>query len=114
MEMEEIIYIRDRAGWRAWLKKNYGNKKGIWLIFYKKHSGKPSIPYDDAVEEALCFGWIDSTVKKIDDERYAQRFTPRSKRSRWSESNIRRANDMIDRGLMTEHGMSLFKNRKSG
>ena len=76
MEISESLYIINRTNWRVWLKKNHNKKNEIWLIFYKKHTGKPRLPYEDAVEEALCFGWIDSTVKRIDENKYAQRFTP--------------------------------------
>ena len=81
MEMPETIYFADRKNWRKWLEKNFDRKKEIWLLYPKKTSGKPRIPYNDAVEEALCFGWIDSTFKKIDEENNAQRFTPRNPRS---------------------------------
>jgi len=102
------IYMRSRAAWRAWLEKNHRTKKEIWLVYYKKHTGKPTVTYNDAVEEALSFGWIDSIVRKIDDERYMQKFTPRRPDSVWSQTNIRRARKMIDQELMTERGLSLF------
>ncbi len=107
--MTESIYVTDRQDWRAWLKKNHAKKKEIWLMYYKRHTGKPRIPYDDAVEEALCFGWIDSTVKKLDEEKYAQKFTPRTVKSRWSQRNVKRAEKMIKEGRMTAAGMVLFK-----
>ncbi len=87
---------RDRAEWRSWLSKNYSSEKEIWLVYYKKASGKKSVSYNDAVEEALCFGWIDSTAKKIDDERYAQRFTPRRKSSKHSQLNKERLRLLIE------------------
>ncbi len=113
MRITETLYITNRDDWRAWLKKNQEAKKEIWLIYYKKHTGKRRIPYDDAVEEALCFGWIDSTVQRIDDERYAQKFTPRRKKSRWSELNIRRAKKMIRAGKMTGAGSARFNEMKN-
>jgi uncharacterized protein YdeI (YjbR/CyaY-like superfamily) len=79
MEIKENLYVKTRKEWRTWLSKNYKKKKEIWLIYYKKHTNKPRIQYDEAVEEAMCFGWIDSTAKKIDEESFAQKFTPRSK-----------------------------------
>jgi uncharacterized protein YdeI (YjbR/CyaY-like superfamily) len=91
------------------LKENHRSQKEVWLIYYKKHTGKPRIPYDDAVEEALCYGWIDSTVKRIDDERYAQKFTPRNLKSNWSELNKRRAKKMMKAGRMTEVGLAKLK-----
>ncbi|MGB2698321.1 MAG: YdeI/OmpD-associated family protein [Candidatus Zixiibacteriota bacterium] len=105
----EKLYVTDRDRWRTWLKKNHKIKKDIWLIYYKKHTGKPRIPYDDAVEEALCFGWIDSTVKRLDDEKYAQKFTPRNTKSNWSELNIKRARKMIQEKKMTQAGLSKCK-----
>ncbi len=111
-EPTENLYVTDRDKWRMWLKKNHKAKKEIWLIYYKKHTGKPRIPYDDAVEEALCFGWIDSTVKRIDDEKYAQQFTPRSNKSNWSELNIERARKMMREGGMTKAGLAKFDETK--
>lgn len=109
MKITETLYATNREDWRAWLKRNHTKKKQIWLIYYKKHTGKPRIPYSDAVEEALCFGWIDSTVQRLDNEKYAQKFTPRKLRSRWSQLNIKRAQDMIEKGKMTNAGLALFK-----
>lgn len=87
---------------------NHDKKKEIWLIYFKKHTGRPRIPYDDAVEEAICYGWIDSTVKRIDEEAFAQRFTPRRTRSEWSAINIERARDMIDQEKMHTAGLDKF------
>ena len=106
MEITEEFYAKDRAKWRAWLEENHDSKKEIWVVRYKKHTGKPVVSYDASVEEALCFGWIDSTVKRVDDEIYVQRITPRRKGSIWSLPNIKRARKMIDEGLMTEHGLA--------
>ena len=114
IEPTEKLYMTDRDKWRAWLKKNHKTKKEIWLIYYKKHTGKPRIPYDDAVEEALCFGWIDSTVKRLDDEKYAQKFTPRNTRSVWSELNIKRARKMIEENKMTQAGLLKCKDVLKG
>jgi uncharacterized protein YdeI (YjbR/CyaY-like superfamily) len=77
----ETIYASDRAAWRAWLEKNQHTSPGIWLIYYKVKSGKPSVKYSEAVKEALCFGWIDSKVKSLDEDRYMQIFTPRKPKS---------------------------------
>ena len=84
------LYITNRNEWREWLKKNHNKINEIWLIYFKKHTGTPRIPYDDAVEEALCYGWIDSTVKRIDEETFMQKFTPRKKKSIWSKLNKKR------------------------
>jgi uncharacterized protein YdeI (YjbR/CyaY-like superfamily) len=110
MDSAEMVYCATREEWRDWLEGNHDKCKGIWLIYYKKDSGKPRIPYDDAVEEALCFGWIDSTVKRIDEEKFARRFTPRKPDSGWSESNMRRMEQLINEGRMTEVGLAKFKN----
>lgn len=76
MEMTEELYVSNRDEWHAWLRDNHDTKKEIWLIYYKRHMGKPSIPYDDSVEEVLCFGWVDSIIKKIDGEKCSRKFTP--------------------------------------
>lgn len=103
--MNSGIYVTNREDWRSWLEQHHLKEKEVWLIFYKKHTGKPRIPYNDAVEEALCFGWIDSIVKRIDDGRYMQKFSPRKDRSNWSESNKRRVRKLIDAGRMTRAGL---------
>ncbi len=109
MDITEKLYVTNRNEWRVWLEKNHVSANEIWLIYYKKHSGKKRIPYNDAVEEALCFGWIDSTVKSIDDECYAQRFSPRRKKSKLSEMNKERIRQLIKRGKMTSHGLESIK-----
>lgn len=100
------IYVKTRAEWRNWLTHNHGKNAGIWLVFYKKPTGRPTLEYDAAVEEALCFGWIDSIIKKLDDESYARKMTPRKSRSRWSELNKKRIKKLIKQGLMTESGLA--------
>jgi uncharacterized protein YdeI (YjbR/CyaY-like superfamily) len=108
----EELHMASRGNWRSWLEKNHDTKKGAWLIFYKKHTGKPNVTYDEAVEEALCFGWIDSIVKTIDSEKFARRFTPRKPDSKWSESNKKRAEKMITQGRMTKAGLELINQAK--
>jgi len=81
----------------------------VWLVYYKKHTGKPTVPYNDAVEEAICFGWIDGQIRRLDDERYMQRYSPRNPKSLWSESNIQRAKRMIREGRMTPSGLKVFR-----
>jgi uncharacterized protein YdeI (YjbR/CyaY-like superfamily) len=105
MEIKETIYITNRKDWRKWLIKNHKTKKEIWLIYYRKETKKPRIPYDDAVLEALCYGWIDSTAKKIDKERFAQRFSPRSPKSKLSQMNTERIRDLIKEKKMTKWGL---------
>jgi len=90
------LYVSNRQEWRQWLAENYQSANDIWVIYPKKHSGKPRIPYNDAVEEALCFGWIDSITKGIDDENYSQRFTPRRPRSNYSQTNRERLRRLIE------------------
>lgn len=106
MKISKTLYVTSRDEWRAWLEKNHEAEKEVWLIYYKKHTNQPRIPYDDAVEEALCFGWIDSIVQKIDDERYAQKFTPRKSSSKWSESNKRRIRKLLKEGKLTQAGLA--------
>lgn len=104
MEIGETLYVTTRDEFRKWLIKNHQTKKEIWLIQYKKATKKPSINYIEAVEEAICFGWIDSTEKSMDAERYATRFSPRRPKSNWTETNKERARKMIAEGKMTEAG----------
>ena len=105
----EQIYLKTAGDWRSWLVENHNNKNGIWLIYYKKHTGRPRVPYNEAVEEALCFGWIDSTVKRIDEDTYMQKFTPRKLVSKWSEHNKKRAEKMIKKGKMEQAGMQAIE-----
>jgi len=111
----EPVYVTDRKQWRAWLREHHASETEVWLIYYKKHTGKPRVPYDDAVEEALCYGWIDSTVRRLDDERYMQKFTPRNPRSVWSKLNKERALKMIKARRMTRAGRVRIEDaKKSG
>ncbi len=98
MNLGKTLYVTDRQTWRAWLTRNYDKEKEIWLIYPKKASGKPRILYNDAVEEALSFGWIDSTAKRIDDASYAQRFSPRNPKSAYSEANKTRLRKLVKEG----------------
>ncbi|MCD6062186.1 MAG: hypothetical protein K0R82_97 [Flavipsychrobacter sp.] len=102
----ERYYAKDRKTWRKWLAKNHKNAAGIWLVYYKKESGNPRVPYADAVEEALCYGWIDSTQRPIDGESYMQLFMPRKPKSGWSKLNKERIERLISEGLMTPAGMA--------
>src|SRR4030042_3218491 len=108
MTKKELLYVENREKWRRWLAANSKTKKEIWLIYYKKHTGKPSVPYEDAVQEAVCFGWIDSTVNKLDEERFIQRYTPRNPKSLWSQSNITRVKKMLKAGKMQLLGLKLY------
>jgi uncharacterized protein YdeI (YjbR/CyaY-like superfamily) len=103
------LYFTDRKDWREWLEKHHSSEQEIWLIYYKKHSGKPRIAYNDAVEEALCFGWIDGKIKKINEDYYIQRFTPRRPGSRWSKYNIDRVRKLSNEGLMMPAGIKAYQ-----
>ncbi len=109
--MEEL-YFKTRDEWREWLKTNHDQSGGIWLIFYKKHTGLPSIDYEAVVEESLCFGWVDSIIRKIDDERYARKITPRKSNSKWSQSNKNRVERLIRQGNMEPTGLKKVNEAK--
>lgn len=113
MQGIDSIYLSTRKQWREWLQHYHQTETVIWLEYYKKHTGKPSIPYNDAVEEALCFGWIDSTVRRIDAERYMQKFTPRKMKSTWSVSNVIRVDKLTKQGKMTAKGLELYQFAKN-
>lgn len=100
------IHAPDRDAWRHWLDKNHARSTSVWLVYCKKDSNHPSVSYAEAVEEALCFGWIDSTVRPIDDHRWKQLFTPRRPKSVWSRLNKSRVEKMTAAGLMTRAGQS--------
>ena len=105
IRLNDPLLFENKKEWRKWLEKNHAKLNEIWLIHYKKSSNKKSINHYDAVEEALCFGWIDSTLKKIDEERYILRYTPRKRKSVWSKINKETAEKMILQGKMTESGL---------
>ena len=98
MELGKTLYVSRREAWREWLSEQFRKEPEIWLVYYRKESGKPRIPYNEAVEEALCFGWIDSVVRNLDGERFAQRFTPRKARSSYSQTNIERLRRLVEQG----------------
>ncbi|MDY9924034.1 YdeI/OmpD-associated family protein [Methanobacterium sp.] len=99
------FYARNREEWRWWLTEHHETSPGVWLIYYKKNSEKTGISYDDAVEEALSFGWIDSKVNTLDEERYMQVFTPRKPGSNWSKLNKQRIEKLMKKGLMNPRGL---------
>ncbi|MEW6194232.1 MAG: YdeI/OmpD-associated family protein [Bacteroidota bacterium] len=106
------IFFKSPSQLRKWFKQNYSSKEELWLGYYKKNSGKPSVTWPESVDEALCFGWIDGIRKSIDDVSYKIRFTPRRKGSVWSVVNIKRAKELIEQGLMQQPGLSAFEKRK--
>ena len=105
----ETVFAKDRVEWRGWLMKNSVRCEEIWLAFYKKATGKQTVSYDHAVEEALCFGWVDGTKKKLDEECYAFRFIPRKAKSAWSKSNIDRVKRLIAAGQMMPAGLKAYQ-----
>jgi uncharacterized protein YdeI (YjbR/CyaY-like superfamily) len=109
----EQVYVPDRAAWRRWLAKQHGRSPGIWLVFDKKSSRPDRLAYGDAVEEALCFGWIDSLVRSIDDTRYVQLFTPRKPKSTWSRANKVRVERLLAEGLMAAAGLASLELAKA-
>jgi uncharacterized protein YdeI (YjbR/CyaY-like superfamily) len=107
----KTLSVEDRNQWRAWLEANHNQATEVWLVHYKKETRQPQVAYSDAVEEAICFGWIDGKIRKLDEARYARLFTPRNPKSKWSRANLDRAAKMIRRGRMTAAGMKLFDPR---
>jgi uncharacterized protein YdeI (YjbR/CyaY-like superfamily) len=102
MEITRTCRAADREAWRAWLEKNHQTEKDVWLVYPRKHSGKPRIPYNDAVEEALCFGWIDSTQKTLDGDHTAQRYSPRRPGIPFSQPNKERLRRMLAQGKVLD------------
>jgi uncharacterized protein YdeI (YjbR/CyaY-like superfamily) len=102
LDESKLLYVLGREGWRAWLKKHHQSETEVWLVYFKSHSGKTRIAYNDAVEVALCFGWIDSTVKSIDDDRFAQRFSVRNPKSPYSQPNKERLRVLVKRGKVSK------------
>lgn len=112
LEITEVFYPQNRAEWRTWLEEHHNSKTEIWLRRFKKATNKPSISYDDLVEECLCFGWIDSVIKKLDEESNVQRITPRRKKKTFlSELNRQRVWKLQRAGLMTPAGVALIKDQ---
>ena len=112
-DMKNKVYASSREQWHSWLSENHARTDEVWLVFYKKHTGKPSVSYPDSVAEALCFGWIDGKKKSIDEKRYAYRFTPRRAGSKWSPRNVELAQQLIHEGRMTTAGLEAFEHRVS-
>jgi uncharacterized protein YdeI (YjbR/CyaY-like superfamily) len=106
MEIGKTLYVTRRDEWRAWLEQHHTTESEIWLVFYRKDAGQPSLPYEDSIQEALCFGWIDSTAKKIDDDRHALRYTPRKDIANWSHANKKRLHYLLRKGKMTPSGLA--------
>lgn len=111
LTVSDVVYFSEPAEFRAWLEKNHAKAKELWVGFYKKGTGKPSITWPQSVDQALCFGWIDGIRKSIDDVSYTIRFTPRNPKSIWSAVNCKRVEELTKLGLMKPAGLTLFENR---
>ena len=109
--VQNLLLVSNRKEWRSWLKQNHDKAQEIWLVYFKKHTGKAGISYAESVEEAICFGWIDGLKRSIDEQRYTHRFSPRRVKSRWTPLNIKRARSMIEQNRMTPAGLDAFEQR---
>jgi uncharacterized protein YdeI (YjbR/CyaY-like superfamily) len=110
---EPDLFVDSRVLWREWLAANHASSSGVWAITLKKSTGRQTVNYDDLVEEALCFGWVDSVVRRVDDELTGMRFTPRKPKSNWSASNRARVERLEAEGLMTEAGRQAIEAAKA-
>lgn len=110
---DKCLTFATREEWRAWLAEHHATAQEAWLLHYKKKAARQALTYEEAVEEALCFGWIDSLLKGVDDEAFALRYSPRKSKSVWSESNKRRAERLIDEGRMTAAGLEKIAQAKA-
>ena len=98
----ETVDVGNAKHWRSWLQKNHLKNKGVWLVFHRKGSTQPTLSYDEAIDEALAYGWIDSIIKKIDEERFVRKFSPRHLGSVWSKYNLERVEKLTAEGRMTK------------
>lgn len=107
------LEVRNRAHWRRWLHAHHRSSPGVWLVFHKRHTGRAAIGYEESVREALCFGWVDSLVKRLDADRFARKFTPRKPTSRWAASNRKRWAELEAAGLLTAGGLAAAPTNRS-
>ena len=110
---KSFLHLKTREEWRAWLEQNHDKSDGVWFVWWKKATGRPIIPYTNAVDEALCFGWVDSKVKRLDEERAMRMFTPRNPKSPWSRINKNKVARLLEQGRMTAAGMRLVQAAKA-
>ncbi len=110
----KLLDVRTRREWREWLKSHHDRDSEVWLVFHKRHAGVSSPSYEDAIEEALCYGWIDSIVRRLDENRHARKFTPRKADSKWSTANRRRYAELKARGLLAAPGLNRAPTGRSG
>ena len=103
LEESQLLHVTQRRAWRAWLKRHHRTASEIWLVYAKRHTGRPRLAYNDAVEEALCFGWIDSIVRSLDADHFAQRFSPRRPKAPYSQANQERLKALIQQGRVAPH-----------
>jgi uncharacterized protein YdeI (YjbR/CyaY-like superfamily) len=103
----QLLHVRSAKAWRSWLQRNHGRRDHVWLVFHKRHTGRPSVEYEDSVLEALCYGWVDSLVRRIDEERFARKFTPRKPDSNWSASNLKRYAKVAAESRLTPAGRAV-------
>jgi uncharacterized protein YdeI (YjbR/CyaY-like superfamily) len=108
LQVGEKLEANSLAVWKQWLLHNHAHRREIWFVFFKKSTGKQKVAYDTAVDEALCFGWIDGQMKSLDSERYALRFSPRKSRGKWSETNRASVRRLVQEGRMTEAGLAVL------
>jgi uncharacterized protein YdeI (YjbR/CyaY-like superfamily) len=108
MKITHPLTVSSRAEWRAWLEQNHATEKEVWLVYFKPVSGKTGLRYEESVEEALCFGWIDSIIQKIDEQRYARKFNPRRAGSYWSAANKARMEKLLQEKRVTTAGLAVF------
>jgi len=110
----KTLDVRSRRQWRDWLARRHESESEVWLVFHKCHTGQKCISYDDAVEEALCFGWIDSLIRRLDEDRFARKFTPRKPDSKWSTINRQRYEKLKENGLLAAPGLERPPTDRSG
>ena len=108
MNNKKYLVVADQEEWRAWLARHHAGEKEVWLVYFKPASGRTGIGYEASVEEALCYGWIDSLIQRIDDEKYARKFNPRREGSNWSASNKKRMERLVQSGRMTPAGLAVY------
>lgn len=111
-EIGETCFAPDLVTWRAWLEAHHRDRSSVWLLIHKKHVAEPSVSYEEAVEEALCWGWIDGQARRWDERSFAQRFSPRRPGSVWAASNVARVERLIAAGRMRPQGMALVEEAK--
>jgi len=107
------VHADDRATWHAWLEANHASARGVWLVTWRRRTGRPTLSYEDAIEEALCFGWVDSTSGHLDDDRGKLYFAPRKPRSVWAASNKARAEKLIREGRMAPAGLAAIERARA-